>query len=65
MINETKKFLDESGVAALYQTIQDQLKIKTGKDDVLRLIQEFIPVEVDNNTDNVIYIYGGSASDLI
>lgn len=65
MANETKKFLDEAGVAELYRIIQDQLQVKVEQADILGLIQNIIPIEITNNTDNITYIYGGSASDLI
>lgn len=65
MANETKKFLDEAGVAELYRIIQDQLQVKVEQSDILGLIQNIIPIEITNNIDNITYIYGGSASELI
>ena len=65
MADETKKFLDEAGVAELYKIICDQLQLKLERTDILNIIQETIPMETNNNNDNVIYVYGGSASELI
>ena len=65
MADETKKFLDEAGVAALYKIICDQLQLKLERADILNIIQGIIPVETNNDNENTLYIYGGSASELI
>lgn len=65
MADETKKFLDEAGVAELYKIICDQLQLKLERTDILNIIQEIIPIETNNDNENITYVYGGSASELI
>lgn len=62
MANQVK-YLDQAGVAQLYKVIEDQLKIKLEQAD----IQKIISMEIieDNKDDNYVYLYGGSAKDLI
>lgn len=62
MANQVK-YLDQAGVAQLYKVIEDQLKTKLEQVD----IQKIISMEIieDNKDDNHIYLYGGSAKDLV
>ena len=65
MADSTKRFIDKEGMAYIYKIIEDQLGEKLDTSEFETLLRQYFNIEIIDDNKDFIYLYGGSASDLL